>query len=622
MAGGALIAADAVAPAAAQTRTAPEVVVTATRTEVPIEEVGNSVTVITAEEIARRQQRTIVEVLQSVPGLAVVQSGGPGQFTSVFIRGANANHTLVLVDGLRANDPSTPQGTFNFAHLLPEQVERVEIVRGPQSTLYGSDAIGGVINVITRKGSGKPSLTATAEAGSFNTYNAAVGTQGAIGRFNWNVGVTRLQTGGFSITPSRYRQPGMDDESDPATNLTVVSRLGVDVTDNFEVGLISRFIRSYTEYDGSYEDPDTREHTHQQYHRLTGVLDLFDGRWRQTFGAGYVHIKRQDTDDPDAFNPFSSRADVKGERLKFDWQNDIQVTSFYTLTIGAETEEEKFSSTAFGSTSKANERTSGFFLTNQFTILDDLFLSLGGRIDDTDSFGSETTWRIAASYLLRDTGTRFKAAYGTGFKAPTLFQLYGSNFFFTGNPNLQPETSKGWEAGIEQTVLGGRLSFGATYFANDIDNLIVSTADFSSNENLAKARTRGIEAFIAAAPIDRVKLRLDYTYTEAEDPTTGTALLRRPKHKAGFTADWTATEALTLGMQVVYSGERADISNLTFGRVYPSGYTLATLTAAYRLTEKVELFGRVVNLFDKQYDEPDGFEHARFGAFAGVRTRF
>lgn len=606
------------AGALAQAVETPELIVTATRVETPLDQTTNSVTVIKADEIERHQQRTVVDVLRTVPGLSVVQSGPVGNQTSVFIRGANANQTLVLIDGMRANDPSTTNGAFNFAHLLTDNIDRIEVVRGPLSTLYGSDAIGGVINIITRKGAGGPTVTASVEAGSFHTYLGHAGIEGAQGRFNYNVSLVHLDTDSVSSTPAR-RRGGRDDESDPYRNTTFSSRLGAAIAANAEVSLFTRYIGTEKAIDGVPEDPNTRERADQWFNRLVGTVDLFDGTWTQTFGAGFVQIDRRDTDAPDAYAATSSRTVNKGTRTKFDWQNDIRPTDNLVVTIGAETEEERFQGELVDD---AHARTSGIFLQNSLTAWDRVYLTLGARIDDHDQFGTFDTYRVSAAYLHRETGTKLKAGIGSGFKAPTLFQLFGHNTFFTGNPDLRPEESVGWEIGVEQSFAEKRVTIGTTYFHNDIKNLIMSDPAFTTNINVGKAVTSGFESFLELRPFAQLTIRVDHTYLRAEDASDGTQLVRRPKHKLGVLADYTPRPEWTVGLGIVYDGTRADFDADSFARIYPGGYTVVRLTSSYALDDTWTLFGRVENALDRRYEEPDGFNQPGIGAFAGVRAQF
>ncbi len=606
--------------------TLPETVVTATRDEEKTERLANSITVVDRQEIERRQYKTVQDILNDVPGLAANQSGPFGKTGALFIRGTNANHTLVLVDGMRANDPGSANGTFNFAHILTDMVERIEVVRGPLSTLYGSDALGGVVNIITRKGSGKPSAALNLEGGSFNTLAGSAAVQGAIERFNFNVGVAGFRTDGISVTPKSQRLPGMKREDDPYRNLTLNARLGMEVTDNFEISLFGRYVSTRSEYDNwPVEDPNMRETSEQFYGRALGELWLMDGRWKQSFGVGYVNVYRRDRDEADTFNPFPFTLDAKrrGERLKGDWQNDVQVSDFWKLTFGVEGEKEWYKSDVDGFKLNADATTIGGFLQNRFTIMDRLFLTLAARLDHHSDFGTHPTFSAGVAYLHRETGTKLKASVGTAFKAPTLDQLYGAipAFGFSGNPDLDPEKSVGFDVGFEQSLFDGRLQFGSTYFRNWIRNLINFDPTFSTLVNVDRVRSWGLESFVAVQPLPWLQARVDHTWIRTEDRAIGRQLARRPKHKITGAIDITPIEKLTLGFSVTWNDDRTDFLP-AFVTGTNKDYTVARFTASYQMTENLQFYGRLENVFDEKYTDPAGYAQPGFAAYVGTRVTF
>jgi vitamin B12 transporter len=603
-----------------------DTVITATRQPSPLDQVANSVTVIDRATIEQRQYRSLSDILADVPGLSVSASGGFGKTASVFIRGANANGTLVLIDGLRANDPSASGSTFNFAHLLADMIDRIEIVRGPLSTLYGADAYGGVINIITRKGSGAPSGFARLEGGSFNTFTVTAGLQGQSGGFNYNVGVSGLTSDGGDVAPARFRAPGVAREDDPYRNVTFNTRLGAALSDNFDLSMFARYLTSKSQYDNApFEDPNLRELTNQFYGRAVGELYLMDRKWKQTFGIGYVRVERHDNDDPDLLNPFpfALRTQNIGRRLKADWQNDITFSSIYSTTFGIEAEKIWQDNNTDGFKVGSHVQTIGTFMQHHLTLFDRLYLTAAARLDRNSQFGAHPTFSLGAAYLLRDSDTKLKASFGTAYRAPDLFQLYGSiPPFFTGNPSLRPEKSVGFDAGFEQYVAARRVSFGSTFFWNDIRDLIDSSADFSTVVNVGRARTYGLENFIAVQPVTWLQLRLDHTWTHAEDLITHQRLRRRPEHKIDFTANVQPTAELKLGLTVTWNGSQRDIDPALFTDTINRSYTLATLTASYTLHQGVEIYGRVENLFDTGYEDPLGFAHPGIAAYAGMRVRY
>jgi vitamin B12 transporter len=288
--------------------------------------------------------------------------------------------------------------------------------------------------------------------------------------------------------------------------------------------------------------------------------------------------------------------------------------------LGAETQAD-----AVDNTTKATNNNNAGFVQLQLKFGERVFSTLSLRHDDNERFGGKTTYRVAPALAVPETGTKFLGSVGTGFKAPSLDQLFINfpSFNFFGNPNLQPEESFGYDAGFEQAMFDKRVRFGATYFHNDIDNLIVTNDSGTSYANVAKAETFGAESFIAWKPLDRLSLRADYTYTIARDDVLDRPLLRRPKHKASLTAGVQATEALNLSATVLYVGPRVDGNrDFSIQRQKGDGYALVNLAGAYDVGNGVTVFARVENLFDREYEDPNGFLRPGFGAFAGVKVAF
>ncbi|MBI4641541.1 MAG: TonB-dependent receptor [Candidatus Tectomicrobia bacterium] len=611
-----------------------EVVITATRIETPSREVASSITVITEREIENKQKTTVLELLRSIPGLDVVQQGGPGRVASIFIRGAKVEHTLVLIDGVEVNDPISPGRAYDFANLTTDNIERIEILRGPQSTLYGSDAIGGVINIITKKGEGKPGFFISTQGGSFTTFRENAGVSGGNKRVNYSLGISRFDTNGISAASEKDGNREKDDYK----NTSLSGRLGLTPTEIFGIDVFLRYIDSRFDIDNfggvGGDDPNRRSDSRQLFFRTEARLSLFDDLWDQKLGFSLTDHDRNDNDDPDADHPLDFlRSSFSGQLLKFDWQHNFVLHETNTLTLGLETEEEKGESdfrseSAFGPfTSRFEEktaRTTGFYLQDQIKLLSSFFTTLGVRLDDHSRFGSEVTYRIAPAYLFKETGTKIKATYGTGFKAPTLFQLFSS----FGNENLNPEKSRGWDIGIEQDLWEKRLTLGVTYFRNDFDNLIDFVFDpstFESGfENVAEAESKGIELFASIRPIDDLSIRASYTYTDTEDKSTGEELLRRPKNKFGLDLDYRFLEMGNVNLTLVYVGKRDDLDFSTFpaARVALGSYTLVNLAASYAITKNFQLFGRVENLLDDQYEEVKGFGTPGISAFAGAKVSF
>jgi vitamin B12 transporter len=601
-----------------------EVVVTATRTPAPLEKVSSSITVVQASQIELEQVRTLPDLLKTVPGLNVVQTGGAGDPTSVFMRGTNSNHVKVLIDGMDVSDPSTPNGAYDFAHILTDDIARVEVLRGPQSGLYGSDAIGGVISVITKDGEGPLSGHVSLEGGSFDTFNQTAGFSGQSGGFHYVLDLDHVQVGSTPVTPPDLLAPGEALLDDAYDNRTVSTKLRYDVTPDFDVGLVARSTETqlrftgedYSVYPAIPASQQSSESTQQYYARLSADLRMFDGAFDQTVGLAYSSDDRWDYTYPVA-PPDPER--YHGDRLKLDWQGDIQLAQGETVTLGAESEHDRYLSPV-----TASEDINAGYAELQSTLAGNLSDAASIRIDSNNRFGEALTYRLAPTYLIAATGTKLNASLGTGFKAPSLDELYDNYpaYGFYANPDLKPERDTGYDFGFEQFLQGRKASFGLTYFHNSIKDLIDDNATFTTDINIGKARTYGAEAFAAYAPTQTLSFRLDYTYTVAEDEDLHEELLRRPKTKVSLQSDWRPLSKLGLSGTVIYIGPDIDGNrDFSIPRLWAPGYVTADAAATYDLTSQLSVFGRVTNLADRKYQNPIGYMAPGRGLYIGVKAK-
>jgi vitamin B12 transporter len=630
------------------TQVLPAIVVSPTTIPTPAVQIASSVTVITSADIERQHYVTVPDTLTAVPGLNVVQSGGPGGQTSVFIRGTNSNQVKVLIDGVDASDPSNPNGAFDFAHLLTGDIARIEVLRGPQSGLYGSDAIGGVISITTKKGEGPAKITASLEGGSFQTFNQTAGLSGSQGGFNYAFNVLHFRAGSVPVTPLNLLAPGEKRNNDNYDNWTYSSRLGADLSDNLAANLIGRYTEAkhgLTADDAVNFPPNSApevlqdmQRNHQLFTRGEVVWSLLDGRFKNFFGVNYSNQWTWFFDpNPDSFSPFGSVAPPitnVGQRLKFDWRGEIGVAPGQTLVLGLEDQKESLrtDSTAtepdVQTTTTASTGNKAAYVELQSEFNKHFFLVSNIRHDDNDSFGAHTTWRIAPNFIVPGIETKLKATYGTGFKAPTLVELFVNNpsLFQVANPNLQPEISTGYDFGFEQPVLNGRVNFGLTYYRNDVRNLIVNVfngATFTATYmNVGHANMYGIESFASAAVTDELKVRVDYTTTHTRDETTNLGLLRRPGNKTSVAAIWTPLNQLMLSATVVHVSSWVDVNRDTavfVPRLDAPSYTTVNLAANYNVTKNVTVFARADNMFNYQYQNPYGFLRPGLGIYGGLR---
>ncbi|MFF8801234.1 MULTISPECIES: TonB-dependent receptor plug domain-containing protein [unclassified Methylobacterium] len=619
----------AAAPAGVET-TLDEISVAATGVPTPTAQVGSSVTVLTERTLEQQQRRTVPDALQQVPGLNVVQTGGPGGQTSVFIRGANSNHTKVLIDGIDATDPSNGNGSFDFGQLLTDDLARIEVLRGPQSGLYGSDAIGGVVSFTTKRGEGPARASLRLEGGSFGTFNQSGRISGSENGFDYSVSVSHFRAAATPVTPPNLVPFGRPIHPNFYDNETVSAKFGYQFTDTFRINSVTRFINSRLLLTG--DDFSTFPAAPAAFRSEAAVQQVFtrnEAEW--TPFAGFHNIlainysnlfnRQQGPLDPLATPDATTGL---GERTRFEYRGDYLLSPGNIVLFGAQRDEESLFTTSPGSVPDSlrarNGNTAGYGEV-QLTPFDRAFLVANLRHDENDQFGPATTFRVAPSYILPFSDTRLKGSVGTGFKAPTLSQLYQSfpAFNFFANPNLKPEESLGYDAGFEQP-LGDRVLVGATYYRNDFTNLINTNASFTSNENVGKAVSYGAEAFVSVRFSETLSGRVDYTNTVTKNEITGQELLRRPRHKGSATAFWNPLPGLTFSGTVIVLGSFVD-GNRDFSvpRLKNPGFTLVNLAVNYDVNETVSVFGRIDNLFDRRYENPTGFLGPGLAVYGGVR---
>lgn len=616
-------------------------VITATRTPSSIDTIGSSVSIITAEDIDRKQYVSLVGALKDVPGLNVVQLGGRGSQTSVFLRGTNSEHVLVLIDGIEMNDPSSPSGAFDFSNFLVEDIESIEVVRGSQSVLYGADAIGGVIQIRTKKGQGDLKLRGKAELGSHSTHRESAVLSGEKNNFNYSVAIGRLDTDGESIAAKKKLAPGGNTEDDNYENIVFSTRLGWKGFDSFEANFTARYIETEAEIDGGFdslgntvEDADATNDSEQLYLGLELKGLYADGVWQPILTASRSDIERQSKDERQS--PLGNLVDTNfdGQKTKFALQNNLFLFENQIITIGFEHENEEMNSkgsSTFGSIwgdfiinqlTNADRDTKSAYIQDQIEVNDQLFITVGARYDDPDDFGSELTYRTTASYNATEN-TRLHAAYGTGFKAPSLFQLFGftpNNFgsAYSGNPNLDAETSESWEIGLDQLFFDRRLKTSITYFNTEVEDLITTqyVGSNSTSVNQNNADMSGVESALHFKALPNLNIDINHTYTRTKDDDDK-ELLRRPKHKANIEFNYKPADYININTNVLYTGQRVDVDG--FGqRVGAGGYSVVDVAASYKLSNNVKLFARIDNLSDKYYEPAYGYQALGRTGFIGV----
>ncbi|MDR3667500.1 MAG: TonB-dependent receptor [Ignavibacteriaceae bacterium] len=605
-----------------------DIVVSATRTETSLSELANSITVIDSAEIVRRNKTTVYDLLKDEYGINFTQEGGANKLASVYIRGANSNHTLVLVDGVEQNMPNDPGNSYDFSYLTPDNVDRIEVLRGPQSTLYGSNAMAGVINIITKKGSGDAKFLLSGEGGSYGTYRGVGGLNGSLGMFNYSLTLSRFKTEGFSSASTRYGNT----ERDGSDNYNFSSRFGMDISNDLSFNFYYRYSKGNSAYDqwgGLHgDDPTYVYKLEESTFRGETEYSLFDGRWNQILGVSFIRNVRKYSFDSTTYNPFSSSSLYDGNSIKFDWQNNIKVNSWNLFTLGIESETEEANSNYYYGSSlslfpDSKTYTTGLYLQDQIKVLNNLFTTVGVRFDNHNRFGEVTTYRIAPVYILSETGTRFKFTYGTAFHSPSLFDLYDPAF---GNSLLKPEKNNGWDLGFEQNIKKDKFSFGMTYFNNQFKDLFGYDRNFKTI-NIDRSEAYGLELYTIANFISRLKVKFNYTYTyaiELEGPEKNWPLLRRPENKVDLIIYYALSDRINTTAEIINVGQRDDdnFSTLTTVRVTLPSYAIVNLSATYALFSDIDLYARVDNLFDTYYEEIYGYGTAGLSGYLGFKLNF
>ena len=595
-----------------QEQTLPPVVVTATRVEIPQEQVTTSLSVITSDDIRAQQAVTVEEVLRTVPGVDVVQSGSRGSTTSVFIRGANSNQALVLVDGMEVN--SVTAGNFDFAHLLTDNVDRIEVLRGAGGTLYGSKAVGWVINIITKKGQGAPQVSLSAEGGKASTHREIFGLSGGQKDLSYSFSSSYLKTNGFRSVNDGYR------------NAAVSARLDYKLLDNGSLKAIFSMTDTNlglvnNNNSSGVLDPNAEEEDQRFIGQLAWEQKLAP-QWdyRLSMGATQAHERFHDP-DPLAFS--TGRTLIRPRILSPQFQTNYRLESGHQLTFGLDLDlrHAKYTSTDDSGTVtmfKKSQSNQALYLQDQFKLLNDRLVLVGGvRYDHNGDFGSEWSPSASAAYLISGTGTKLKANYAEGFRAPTFNDLFypGSN-----NPNLSPEVSWELNAGVEQRLWAEGWLLEPTYFHREVKDLIVFKG--SRPENVGQVIFDGVETTLQVPLGKGFSFKGNYTYVNFSNRLT-----RRPKHKGNLILNY-KNGPFNLNFDSHLTGRHLDVDAVNFNTIDKAGFSRFGLASSYVLpwqppgTKQVQLFAKIENLFNKRYEEADGFLARPVNFLIGLRGVF
>ena len=606
---------------------ADQIVVTATRSEQPLSQVGASVTVIDAEKIKTRQSVAVVDLLRTVPGVTFSRNGGIGTTTSVNIRGAESDQTVALIDGVKINDPSTPGGGFNFGNMLTDNIARIEVVRGSQSVLWGSQAIGGVINMITAEPGERIAANASAEYGWRDSGKLVGNISGKSGPVAASVGGGYYRTDGIST----FSEARGGKERDGYRHYGANAKVKVTLSDAISVDLRGWYSDGKTGIDGfppptfTFGDTDETART-KEFIGYAGLnVALFDGRLHNRLAYALTDTRRQNLDFTSGA-PFET-FNAKGRNERFEYQGVFDIMEGWKAIFGAETEKASFRSSSYGGPfATASARIDSIYGQLNAIPVTGLSLAVGLRRDDHDSFGGKTTFAANGVYSPNGGNTSLRASYGEGFKTPSLYQLFSEY----GNSRLKPESSHGWDVGIAQKLLDGRIEAGATWFQRDTGNQIIfincpaltgicAGRPFGTYDNVTRGRAEGIELSLNLRPTDALTVETNYSWVKAQNRMTGLDLPRRPRHSLNSAIDYQWAFGLKTGATITHVGSSFD--NIANTRKL-AGYVLVDLRASYPVTKGIEIYGRIENLFDEHYETTYRYGSPGRAAFAGVRLTY
>jgi vitamin B12 transporter len=604
------------------------VVVSATRFEIPLDQSPASVSVIDSQEIENKQIERAADALREVPGVTVVQTGTPGQLTSVFMRGLPSQDMQVLLDGIPINQGLA--GQFDFANLTTDNFDRIEVVRGPQSTIYGPRALAGVVQVFTKQGSGPPGITLSSEGGTYGTFRETLASDGKLGIFDYSIGASRLDTDNARPN-NQYR------------NSDVIADLGLSIDEHLRVGSLFLYSLSDTGNPNSIFNSKPFDNFLTERWLIGPHVDWRPTDWWEQ-RIIFDYDQERQVNDPNQ-DGFVGPTRALFRQTQLDYQNNICPASWLTLTNGfffshvISGQERPF--VLFGPTfiSDETEEVAGFL--QAAANIDNLVFVAGGRVDNFNEFGNVWTYRVASSYKIDQTDTTLHASVATGFSPPS---SQDKIFRFNPNPSqplppLQPEKDFGWDAGLEQRLWNRRVTVGATYFHNDLSNVIGFNGLFETL-NLGAAETQGVETELRATPVTNLELRASYTYLEAEKTDSaniaqlqGARLPRRPRNEVYVSGSylWCRKFRTTIEAKWVNAREEINFGGPNFDI---EDYNFLNVAAEYEINPHLSIFGRVDNLTGEHYAEvhelvftgsktvDSPFPNLGTAAYGGMKLRF
>ncbi|WP_339824149.1 TonB-dependent receptor [uncultured Parasphingorhabdus sp.] len=610
------------------------IIVSALRVPVEQDRISSSVTVLDQADIEREQPIAISDILLRTPAISVTRNGGYGTATSLRIRGADSGQSVLVLDGMRLADATTTDGGYNFANLLADDITRIEILRGPQSILWGSNAIGGVINVQTSRAEKPLEGRFSVEAGSRDTVSARAGIAGKSDGFDWKIAGSTFTTDGISAKSSGI-------EPDGYTRQSLSGSFAVQLSPNISADVRGYWADASNDFDGfSGDSPEyglTREWT--AYAGLNA--EFFDGKFKNRIAILEGRTDRENYDPRRDIRQLNF--DANGRSRRYEYQGSFTISPLAEILFGAEREEQRMTNGSVANNdapytlTPSRADTDSFFGQMRVTPIEGVTISGGARHDRHSRFGGNTVLSTGAAWSLNGGATILRASYDEGFKAPSLYQLFSQY----GAANLQPEKAKGWEVGLEQSFLDRQLQLSATWYERSTDNLIdfafcpttgalpsecfipgTTTTRFGYYANVKKSRTHGLE-LSAKLNVGGAYVQSNYSIVIAEDRTEGSnfggRLARVPRHLANSEIGYVFPFGLTASAAVRYSGKTLDRVG---GTSFLKDYWLADLRAEWALGDKLTFYGRVENLFDDMHETAGGYGSLGRSFYLGLRSKF
>jgi vitamin B12 transporter len=584
-----------------------KIVITPYRTKISLATQPSSVEVIDTEEALEKGKLSLKEALKSIPSLNYASSSDMGE-SSIFIRGAEARHTQILLEGIKLYDPASTSGYFyayNYLNLFP--FEKVEVAKGPYSVLYGSDSIGGTINLITKKGEGKPSFSYFQEIGSYHTYKEAFSFQGEIDKLSYFLSLTKTDINSFYA--QKYKNG--NHEKDPLHNFNSFTRLDYNLNSDTALSLFTHYIYSKYEYDSSTGDDDNN--IAHFYQGVSGIKleNKISKNFSQQLLLGFTRTYRKHWEDS------STNYWYNGKTYQIKYKLECNPIYFYKVLVGFDYLREKAEgiyASAWGiylSPPKSTANTKGYYIENIFKLLNNLFFSFSFRLEDHSNFGKENLFSLQGAYIIKKTNTKLKASWAEGFKAPSLYQLYSSY----GDPTLSAEKSESYETGIEQSLFNN-LKLSIVYFHTHLSNLIDFNSPTGKYYNAGKSKIEGIETNLEYNITDTLRLKFSYTNMDTEKKEDGSRLLRRPKNKVDLELEIFKGK-FRISPQITYVGNRIDS-----GSIKLKSYLLVNLSLNFELKENLNFFLRIENILDKDYELISGYQTKKISFYTGFKMKF